>query len=283
MLSADPVSRAAWARAVRARRPPADLTEYLAGFEAFFDQYAPEVDHWRPRNAGYHERSPRSRASTSLAAPGCSSAGAGPASCWPRSSRRRASASTCPRPWSGSVRRHPHLHFHHDSAERLDLPGRTFDYIILSDSGLPLRHPRGVRAPRRGARIQRIIITGTAGLWQPVVHLLEPSVSRYRSRISTGRRRGRDQPPAARRIRDFSRVRGAHPPADPPRADRPVDQPFLPDARSSAGSCGHWVVARPRSPPAPCLPRSASLPVPQRARQHREAVRRLPAARRARS
>jgi SAM-dependent methyltransferase len=44
-----------WARQVRSERPPAALDEYLAGFEAFFDDYAARVDYWRARNPGYHE------------------------------------------------------------------------------------------------------------------------------------------------------------------------------------------------------------------------------------
>ena len=44
-----------WARQVRVERPPAALDEYLAGFEAFFDDYAQRVGDWRARNPGYHE------------------------------------------------------------------------------------------------------------------------------------------------------------------------------------------------------------------------------------
>ena len=44
-----------WARRVRSERPPAALDEYLAGFEAFFNDYAGRVDYWRTRNPGYHE------------------------------------------------------------------------------------------------------------------------------------------------------------------------------------------------------------------------------------
>lgn len=44
-----------WARQVRSERPPAALDEYLAGFEAFFDDYAARVGYWRARNPGHHE------------------------------------------------------------------------------------------------------------------------------------------------------------------------------------------------------------------------------------
>jgi hypothetical protein len=44
-----------WARRVRSERPAAALDEYLAGFEAFFNDYAGRVDYWRARNPGYHE------------------------------------------------------------------------------------------------------------------------------------------------------------------------------------------------------------------------------------
>jgi len=176
MLSADPVSRAAWARAVRARRPPADLGEYLAGFEDFFDQYAPEVDRWRRRHAGYH------RAIASLARfyiprgarvleVGCGT-GELLAALEPSEGVGIDLSSAMIREAS---RRHPHLRFHHVSAERLVLPGEKFDYIILSDLLGYLYDIRAVfeRLGELSHPGTRVIIHWYSRLWQPVVHLLE--------------------------------------------------------------------------------------------------------------
>jgi len=171
-----------WARRVRSERPPAALDEYLAGFEAFFDDYAGRVDYWRTRNPGYHQTI------TSLAS-----------FYVPRGARvlevgcgtGDLLASLEPSEGVGvdlsgamvdeAARRHPDLEFHHVAAERLALAGREFDYIILSDLvgylfdiREALERLRAVSHPGT-----RIVINWYSRVWQPVVHLLEALGLKY--------------------------------------------------------------------------------------------------------
>jgi SAM-dependent methyltransferase len=163
-------------RAVRSERPPAALQEYLPAFEAFFDHHAAKVEDWRKRNSGYHQ------AVTSLARfyiprgvrvleIGCGigdllaalepSVGVGVD--LSGEMVRRASA------------RHPHLSFHWMPAERLALPGQTFDYIILSDLLGYLYDIRAVLerlGPLCHART-RVVVNWYSRLWQPVINMLE--------------------------------------------------------------------------------------------------------------
>ncbi|HYU16619.1 MAG TPA: glycosyltransferase [Candidatus Acidoferrum sp.] len=173
---------ARWARQVRTSRPPAALDEYLGGFEAFFDDYAGRVDYWRARNPGYHASMaslarfyvPRG---ASVLEVGC-----GPGDLL---------ASLEPSEGVGvdlsgamierATARHPGLEFHRMPVERLELPGRTFDYIILSDVvgylfdiRLALDRLRALSHPRT-----RIIIHWYSRVWQPVVHLLETLGLKY--------------------------------------------------------------------------------------------------------
>lgn len=171
-----------WARRVRSERPPAALDEYLAGFEAFFNDYAGRVDYWRTRNTGYHQTI------TSLARfyvprgarvleVGC---GTGDllASLEPSEGVGiDLSAAMVVR----ASERHPHLEFRHQAAERLDLPGREFDYIILSDLVGYLFDIRGALERLRAVSHPRtrIIINWYSRVWQPVVHLLEALGLKY--------------------------------------------------------------------------------------------------------
>ena len=165
-----------WARRLRSQRPPAALDEYLAGFEAFFNDYAGRVDYWRARNPGYHESIgllarfyvPRGARVLEV---GC---GTGDllASLEPSEGVGiDLSAAMVAR----AAGRHPHLEFHHGAAERLDLPGREFDYIILSDLVGYLFDIRGALERLRTVSHPRtrIIINWYSRVWQPVVHLLE--------------------------------------------------------------------------------------------------------------
>src|SRR5215831_18503079 len=124
-----------WARQVRGERPPAAaLDEYLARFEAFFDDFAGRVGYWRARNPGYHEalfeiaRFYVPRGSRVLEI-GC---GTGDllAALEPSEGVGIDLSAAMVRE---AAQRHPHLEFHQAAAERLELPDRTFDYVILSD------------------------------------------------------------------------------------------------------------------------------------------------------
>ena len=170
------LDRTRWVRQVRAARPPAGLDEYLRDFETFFDGYAVDAHRWRARHAGYHD------AITSVArfyVPrgvrvleiGC---GTGDLLAALEPSRgvgidlsgeavRRAAAL------------YPGLTFHRMAAERLELPGETFDYIVLSDVLGYLYDIRTV--VERLAAVShpgtRVVIHWYSRLWQPVIHVLE--------------------------------------------------------------------------------------------------------------
>jgi len=171
-----------WARQVRAERPPAALDEYLAGFEAFFDDFAGQVGYWRARNPGYHEALfeiarfyvPRGARVLEI---GC---GTGDllAALEPSEGVGIDLSGAMVRE---AAQRHPHLEFHQAAAERLELPDRTFDYVILSDlvgylfdirTALerlqPVSHPG-----------TRVVISWYSRVWQPVVHLLESLGLKY--------------------------------------------------------------------------------------------------------
>ncbi len=157
-------------------RPPSDLDQYLREFEEFFDHYASQADRWRERHPGYHgaiaslARFYIPRGARVLEV-GC---GTGDllASLEPsqgvgvdlsKAMLKRASE------------RHPSLTFHHVAAERLELPGQTFDYIVLSDAIGYLYDIRGVfeRVAALSHPGTRIVIHWYSRLWQPVIHLLE--------------------------------------------------------------------------------------------------------------
>lgn len=74
-----------------------------------------------------------------------------------------------------AAERHPTLRFHHMAAEPLDLPGETFDYILLSDVVGYLYDIRTVfeRLARLSHPRTRLVIHWYSRLWQPVIHLLE--------------------------------------------------------------------------------------------------------------
>lgn len=171
-----------WARQVRSERPPAALDEYLAGFEAFFDDYAGRVGYWRARNPGYHEAIARTARFYVPRGARVLEIGCGTGDLL---------ASLEPSEGVGvdlsgamveeATRRHPHLEFHRAAAERLELPPREFDYIVLSDLvgylfdiRAALERLRAVSHPGT-----RIIINWYSRLWQPVVHLLEALGLKY--------------------------------------------------------------------------------------------------------
>jgi SAM-dependent methyltransferase len=171
-----------WARQVRSERPPAALDEYLAGFEAFFNDYAGRIGYWRARNPGYHESItgiarfyvPRGARVLEV---GC---GTGDllASLDPSQGVGVDLSSAMVKEAS---QRHPHLEFRHVAAERLELPGREFDYIILSDLVGYLFDIRAALGRLRAVSHPgtRIIINWYSRVWQPVVHLLESLGLKY--------------------------------------------------------------------------------------------------------
>jgi len=171
-----------WIRRVRGERPPATLEEYLAGFERFFDDFAGRVAYWRRRNPGYHEGIATLARFYILPGARVLEVGSGPGDLL---------ASLEPAVGVGvdlsglmvkeSSARHPELEFHRAAAERLELPGRQFDYILLSDL---VGYLYDIRAALE--RLQavshpgtRVVIHWYSRLWQPVVHLLEAAGLKY--------------------------------------------------------------------------------------------------------
>ena len=176
MPSAELLEPKRWVQKICTERPPSGLDEYLSAFEAFFDHYAAEVDRWQARHAGYHgaiaslARFYIPRGARVLEV-GCGTGDLLAALEPSEGVGVDLSSAMVKR----AAERHPTLTFHHMAAERLELPGKTFDYIFLSDLvGYlydiravferlgPLCHPR-----------TRLVIHWYSRLWQPVVHLLE--------------------------------------------------------------------------------------------------------------
>ena len=165
-----------WAAVARKKQPPASMEDYLHNWEDFFDHYAPMVEKWRGRNAGYHASI---AALTSFyVAPGSRvlEVGCGIGDLL---------AATKPSVGvgidiSGEMVRHarnkyPRLTFHQMPAEKLDLGDRRFDYIILSDMvgffydiKLVFERLRTVCHPDT-----RIVIHWYSRLWQPILTMAE--------------------------------------------------------------------------------------------------------------
>ena len=176
MPKAEPHAPERWVRTVRTERPPAALDEYLRAFEAFFDHHAERVDAWRSRNSGYH------RAIASIARfyiprgarvleVGCGTGDLLAALEPSKGVGVDLSAAMVRR----AAARHPDLSFHSMPAERLSLPGQTFDYVILSDLLGYLYDIRAVleRVVAVSHPGTRIVINWYSRLWQPVIHLLD--------------------------------------------------------------------------------------------------------------
>jgi len=173
---------AQWAREARKDRPPESMDEYFRTWASFFDHYAPKVKEWRRRNAGYHQ--------------GISSLmrfyvpenlrvleiGSGTGDLLAETHPRRGVGTDI----SGEMVRlarqnYPNLEFHQMAAERLDLNGEKFDYIILSDLTsflfdirLVFERLRTVCHPGT-----RIILNWYSRAWQPILTAAEKLGLKY--------------------------------------------------------------------------------------------------------
>ena len=165
-----------WVRAVRTERPPLNMDEYLREWESFFDHYSAHVDHWHRRNAGYHG------AIASLyrfyIPPNASVLEIG-------SGNGDLLASLNPVYGLGidisgemvrlAAAKYPDLEFQQMCAERLSLPNKKFDYIILSDLVGYLYDIRLVFERLRTVchSRTRIVLNWYSRLWQPILTLAE--------------------------------------------------------------------------------------------------------------
>ena len=169
-------------RMMRTENPPSSMDEYLLNWETFFDDYAAEIDKWHRKNAGYH------KAIASLATFYIPS---GARVLELGSGNGDLLAALNPSEGLGidisgemvrlAASKYPRLRFQQMAAENLDLPGKTFDYIILSDlTGylydilLVFERLRSVCHSRT-----RIVVNWYSRLWQPVLTLAEKLRLKY--------------------------------------------------------------------------------------------------------
>jgi len=158
------------------------MDDYLRSWETFFDGYASQVDEWHHRNAGYH------RAITSLARfyipTGARVLEVG-------SGNGDLLAALNPSYGLGidisgemvrlAARKFPHLTFQQMSAERLELPNKKFDYIVLSDVVGYLYDIRLVLEKLRAVchSRTRVVFNWYSRLWQPILLLAEKAGLKY--------------------------------------------------------------------------------------------------------
>ena len=167
---------AQWAKAARRDFTPASLEDYLRGWEAFFDHYAQSVLKWQRRNAGYHKG--LASLMRFYVSPGASvlEIGSGTGDLLAAIQPARGVGIDI----SGEMIRiarqeHPEIEFHQMPAERMDLGGEKFDYVILSDLPsflfdirLAFEQIRKVCHPET-----RIVLNWYSRMWQPVLLLAE--------------------------------------------------------------------------------------------------------------
>jgi SAM-dependent methyltransferase len=174
--------RAKWLRTMRRESPPESLDQYLRHWEAFFDHYAAQVDHWHHRNAGYHK---------AIAALARFYVSADARVLEIGSGNGDLLAALQPSFGVGvdisgqmvrlAAMKYPHLHFRQIAAEHLSLSGEPFDFIVLSDLvgylydiRLVFEQLRKVCHPRT-----RLIIHWYSRLWQPLLSLAETLGLKY--------------------------------------------------------------------------------------------------------
>lgn len=167
---------ASWARRLRSERTPSSQVAHLQLCEQFFDHYAGQVELWRKRNRGYHNSlaslarfyiPPHMKVLELGCGPGDLLAAVRPA--------EGVGIDISAGMVDLARRRHPDLEFHRMVAEEIDLDGRRFDYIILSDLIGFLYDIRGVldRLHALCHRDTRIVINWYSRVWQPALNLAE--------------------------------------------------------------------------------------------------------------
>jgi SAM-dependent methyltransferase len=174
--------RAKWVRTMRRESPPESLDQYLQHWEAFFDHYASQVDHWHHRNAGYHK---------AIAALARFYVSADARVLEIGSGNGDLLAALQPSFGVGvdisgqmvrmAAMKYPHLHFRQIAAEHLDLSVEPFDFIVLSDIvgylydiRLVFEQLRKVCCPRT-----RVGMHWYSRLWQPLLGLAEKLGLKY--------------------------------------------------------------------------------------------------------
>jgi ubiquinone/menaquinone biosynthesis C-methylase UbiE len=171
-----------WARAARRESPPADMDEYIHGWEAFFDHYASNVENWRRRNKGYHHSLaslarfyiPRDASVLEL--------GSGNGDLLAATKAKRGLGIDISNEMVQlAQRKFPSLEFRKMSVEHLDLQGETFDYIVLSDLTGFLYDIRLAFERIRAACHEdtRIVMHSYSRIWQPLLSAAEKLGLKY--------------------------------------------------------------------------------------------------------
>jgi ubiquinone/menaquinone biosynthesis C-methylase UbiE len=171
-----------WVRTVRTESPPGNIDDYLRSWEAFFDHYASQVDHWHRRNAGYHSAIASLARFYILSGARVIEVGSGNGDLLAALNPSYGLGIDI----SGEMARlaaskYPHLNFQHMSAERLDLPAQKFDFIVLSDLVGYLYDIRVVFERLRTVchSRTRLVINWYSRLWQPILELAEKAGLKY--------------------------------------------------------------------------------------------------------
>lgn len=174
--------RVKWVRTIRRESPPQSLDQCLQHWEAFFDHYAAQVDHWHHRNAGYHKAIATLARFYVSADARVLEIGSGNGDLL---------AALQPSFGMGvdisgqmvrlSAMKYPHLYFRQIAAEHLDLSGEPFDFIVLSDLvgylydiRIVFEQLRKVSHPRT-----RVVMHWYSMLWQPLLGVAETLGLKY--------------------------------------------------------------------------------------------------------
>lgn len=171
-----------WVQAVRTENPPRSMDDYLRSWEAFFDHYASQVDHWHDRNAGYHKAIASLTSFYTVPGTRVLEVGSGNGDLLAAVKASHGVGVDI----SGEMVRlasskYPVLEFRRMSGERLDLGEEKFDFIILSDLVGYLYDIRLVFERLRSVchSRTRLILNWYSRLWQPILGLAEKVGLKY--------------------------------------------------------------------------------------------------------
>ena len=170
----------------RSRYRPISLDDCLAHLQKYFDAFAVVRDTWRRRNIGYHLELVRYyryhvQSQSSILELGCGTgdllAALEPAC--------GVGVDLSPAMIERAKTKYPSLGFICGAAETVELNGRTFDYIILSDL---LGYSYDIAALFSRLRVYchartRIIINQYSHLWQPALSIAETCGLKYRQPV----------------------------------------------------------------------------------------------------
>ncbi len=175
-----------WAHSVRPPEPASGLRAHLDSSAAFFDHYSAVVTEWRKKNLGYHQN---------IESVICFHVPAGKRVLEIGSGTGNLLAAVRPSVGVGvdlspqmvklASRTHPDLRFYTSPVETFELPGETFDYIILSDLLGFLYDIRMVleRLRKFCHSKTRLVINWYSRAWEPILSAAQTLGLKYRQPI----------------------------------------------------------------------------------------------------